>query len=138
MPLVIISGFPCCGKTTFTHRLVESLNAEGISKIKVINEESERIPKFDGYHDTPQEKKTRGALKSAVDHALDAECVVILDSMNYIKVKQDYAIRKLYYSDLVYVAPSFSCTRVFVTNCFAWQRHCGRLIVVYAWRAMTP
>ena len=100
MPLVIISGFPCCGKTTFTHRLVESLKNEGISKVKVINEESERILKFDGYQDTPQEKKTRGALKSAVDHALDAECVVILDSMNYIKVRHDCEIRHATISDL--------------------------------------
>lgn len=82
---MIISGFPCCGKTTFAHRLVEYLKGQGLDKIKLINEESESISKHDGYQDTFNEKKARGALKSAVDHALDTECVVILDSMNYIK-----------------------------------------------------
>ena len=38
-----------------------------------------------GYKEAFEEKKTRGSLKSAVDHVLDAECFVILDSMNYIK-----------------------------------------------------
>ncbi|RHY50649.1 hypothetical protein DYB30_010703 [Aphanomyces astaci] len=35
--------------------------------------------------DSRAEKLTRGSLKSRVDHHLNASCVVILDSLNYIK-----------------------------------------------------
>jgi tRNA uridine 5-carbamoylmethylation protein Kti12 len=85
MPLVIVSGFPSCGKTTFANELAAHLRNNGVHKVKVVNEESENVNKRDGYNDAANEKKTRGALKSAVDHALDTECVVIVDSMNYIK-----------------------------------------------------
>jgi protein KTI12 len=85
MPLIIVSGFPCCGKTTFCFQLEAYLKEQGIAKIVVINEETENIDKRLGYLDAFNEKKTRGALKSAIDHALDAETFVILDSMNYIK-----------------------------------------------------
>lgn len=85
MPLIIVSGFPCSGKTTYCKQLELYLISQGIKKIKIINEESENINKQIGYKDAANEKKTRGALKSAVDHALDVEFFVILDSMNYIK-----------------------------------------------------
>ena len=35
--------------------------------------------------DAAAEKETRGALRAAVDHALDGHTVVVLDSLNYIK-----------------------------------------------------
>ena len=85
MPLIIISGYPCCGKTSYCKRLEAYLKSCGVAKVIIINEESENINKRLGYKEAFDEKKTRGALKSAVDHALDAECFVILDSMNYIK-----------------------------------------------------
>ena len=37
------------------------------------------------YADAQKEKITRGALKTAIDHALTAHTVVIADSLNYIK-----------------------------------------------------
>ena len=85
MPLVIVCGYPCSGKTTFARQLADHLLAHGVGKVKVVNEESECLGKRAGYQDAASEKKTRGALKSAVDHHLDADCVVVLDSMNYIK-----------------------------------------------------
>lgn len=85
MPLIIVSGFPSCGKTTYCIQLASYLKSQGIEKIKIINEESENINRKIGYKDAANEKKTRGALKSAVDHALAVDSFVILDSMNYIK-----------------------------------------------------
>lgn len=85
MPLIIISGFPCCGKTTFSHKLKLYLERKGAKNVVLINEESENINKRIGYREASDEKKTRGSLKSAVDHHLDADTFVILDSMNYIK-----------------------------------------------------
>ena len=85
MPLIIIAGYPCCGKTSFCVKLASYLEAQGVKKVVIINEESENINKRSAYLESFTEKKTRGSLKSAVDHLLDAESFVILDSMNYIK-----------------------------------------------------
>lgn len=85
MPLIIVSGHPCCGKTSYSLLLEAYLKSRGAGRVVIINEESENINKRLGYKEAFDEKKTRGALKSAVDHALDTECFVILDSMNYIK-----------------------------------------------------
>ena len=85
MPLIIISGFPCCGKTTFSKKLKQYLEIKGAKKVVLINEESENVNKRLGYREASNEKKTRGSLKSAVDHHLGPETFVIVDSMNYIK-----------------------------------------------------
>jgi protein KTI12 len=86
MPLVILAGQPCTGKTTFANLLRRHLEGqEEIHKIVVINEENLSIKKFDAYRDSLGEKKARGSIKSAVDHALEHDCVVIVDSLNYIK-----------------------------------------------------
>ena len=85
MPLILLCGNPCTGKTTFAKRLVEYLQEKGLTNVELINEESTNIDKKEGYKTTFREKSTRGALKSAVDHKLNADCYVILDSLNYIK-----------------------------------------------------
>ena len=48
--------------------------------------ESLLISKAVGYSDSAREKVTRASLKSAVERSLTATNVVVLDSMNYIKV----------------------------------------------------
>lgn len=86
MPLVIICGFPCSGKTTFAIRLREYLLEQvGVRSVALVNEESENQSRREGYKNSACEKNTRGLLKSAVDHALSGDCVVICDSLNYIK-----------------------------------------------------
>ena len=45
-----------------------------------------KINKSEGYSNSTQEKLTRAALKSAVERSLASNSIVILDSMNYIKV----------------------------------------------------
>lgn len=85
MPLIILTGFPCCGKTTFAITLENYLMNKQYNRVILVNEESLHISKAVGYANSAAEKKTRGALKSAVDHALNADTVVIIDSLNYIK-----------------------------------------------------
>ncbi|KAJ1564606.1 kti12, chromatin associated [Cladochytrium tenue] len=53
--------------------------------IVIINEESLGLVRAEAYADANEEKKTRGALLSAVERALSKDTVVFLDSMNYIK-----------------------------------------------------
>ena len=86
MPLIIICGNPCSGKTTFTNRLKDYLQStRSIERIIVINEESLNINKQLGYSNSSLEKSTRGSLKSSVDQQLNSETYLIIDSLNYIK-----------------------------------------------------
>jgi protein KTI12 len=85
MPLIIITGKPCTGKTTFANMLVAHLRNEGKPNVELVNEESLLISKKDGYKSSFAEKGTRGALKGATDHKLNADCYVVVDSLNYIK-----------------------------------------------------
>lgn len=88
MPLVIICGYPKSGKTRFAKSLYnyfETKLSGDNKKVILINEESLNINKSEGYKDSNNEKKTRGALKSACNTALNNDCYVIIDSLNYIK-----------------------------------------------------
>jgi len=84
MPLIIISGHPCIGKTTFATELKRYLEETECSVV-LINEESLGISCSTGYSSSFAEKTTRGSIKSAVDHSLSSTAWVIVDSMNYIK-----------------------------------------------------
>lgn len=86
MPLIVIAGKPCSGKTTFAKLLQTYLKQYLVHKtICLINEESENITKYQGYVDSYAEKSTRAALKSRVIHLLTTDTYVIVDSLNYIK-----------------------------------------------------
>lgn len=84
MPLVVICGIPCSGKTHHA-QLLEKHFVESGKKVHLINEESLHITKADGYKDNFSEKNLRAGLKAGVERFLSKDCVVILDSMNYIK-----------------------------------------------------
>lgn len=85
MPLVIISGHPCIGKTRFSQDLKAYLESIHACSVVLINEESLGITPAAGYSSSFTEKSTRGSLKSAVDHNLSSTAWVIVDSLNYIK-----------------------------------------------------
>jgi protein KTI12 len=84
MPLIIISGRPCTGKTTFSNAFKSYLEEKGC-QVDLFNEESLNITKKIGYSNSHKEKEVRGVLKSSVDHSLSPEKYVIIDSLNYIK-----------------------------------------------------
>ena len=77
MPLIILTGMPCVGKTAFAHELAASLSSRVSQPVLIINEENLGIIKSEAYANEFQEKKTRGALRSAVDHALNPETYVM-------------------------------------------------------------
>jgi protein KTI12 len=84
MPLIVIVGGPCSGKTTIAKKLEQYLKDKGKDVI-LINEESLHINKIDSYKDPTSEKILRASLKSEAEKCLDDKTVVILDSLNYIK-----------------------------------------------------
>lgn len=85
MPLVIVCGYPCCGKTRFSTELAAYITSKSTVPVILINEESESISKKRGYIDSAAEKSTRGAIKSVVNNKLSHNTIVIVDTLNYIK-----------------------------------------------------
>ncbi|KAJ3214015.1 hypothetical protein HDU67_002159 [Dinochytrium kinnereticum] len=114
MPLIVMCGLPCSGKTTRAKQLASALEqhiaihnanvallksrppvATGKKpppppityqpKVIIVSEESLLIVRGESYKDAGEEKKVRGALMSAVERYLARDTVVVLDSMNYIK-----------------------------------------------------
>ena len=85
MPLVIVAGKPCTGKTNVANSLVEFLKQNGAKNVELVNEEYLNISKADGYKSSFDEKNTRGSIKSAADHKMNADCFLVVDSLNYIK-----------------------------------------------------
>lgn len=85
MPLIIVTGRPCTGKTTFASQLRDYLVASGKEHVVLLNEESLNLNKIESYQSATKEKVLRGAIKSAADHALTTSTYVIVDSLNYIK-----------------------------------------------------
>ncbi|KAJ3068977.1 kti12, chromatin associated [Podochytrium sp. JEL0797] len=109
MPVIVMCGLPCSGKTRRATEIASLLETEIAaynesltrdpkpaakntpaktpydSKVVVINEEKLRIDRATSYASTAAEKFVRGDLLSAVERELSRDRFVILDSMNYIK-----------------------------------------------------
>jgi protein KTI12 len=88
MPLVMMCGLPCSGKTRRAQQIAAHLSTVPEAQrmpIHVVNEESLNIQRDLAYKDSVSERMARGALKSAVERLLSADSILICDSMNYIK-----------------------------------------------------
>ncbi|XP_068131929.1 protein KTI12 homolog [Hyperolius riggenbachi] len=84
MPLVLLCGFPCSGKSQRALQLKEHLEQSG-RKVCIVGDHSLGVDKNSVYADSRKEKDLRGALRAEVERKLNKEDVVILDSLNYIK-----------------------------------------------------
>ena len=84
MPLIVMCGLPCSGKTTRAKEL-EKFFLEKDLKVHVIGDHCLGIDKNEVYADSRKEKELRGNLKSETQRKVTKEDVVILDSPNYIK-----------------------------------------------------
>ncbi|KAM9311831.1 protein KTI12 homolog [Gastrophryne carolinensis] len=84
MPLVVLCGFPCSGKSRRALELKAHLEQNG-RKVTIIGDHMLDIDKNAVYAESRKEKDLRGALRAEVERNLNKENVVILDSLNYIK-----------------------------------------------------
>ncbi|KAJ1516558.1 hypothetical protein HMI55_001957 [Coelomomyces lativittatus] len=92
MPLIILSGYPCSGKTRRAQQLQTYFESEPfqtmyptkLHSIHLINDASLNISRT-MYLDPNLEKKARAAMLSAVERLLSPTTLVIVDAMNYIK-----------------------------------------------------
>ncbi|CAL1595981.1 unnamed protein product [Knipowitschia caucasica] len=85
MPLVIMCGFPCSGKTKRTEQLRLYLEQNTEKKIRVVGDAALGLDRNTVYADSQKEKEVRGALKAEVERKINKDDIVIFDSLNYIK-----------------------------------------------------
>lgn len=85
MPLIVVCGRPCVGKTSFSRALLDALVSSGARASLVSAEEGGGGSSFCGdrarvFADAPSEKAARAWLRAAVERALtDAQLVVVAD-----------------------------------------------------------
>jgi tRNA uridine 5-carbamoylmethylation protein Kti12 len=84
MPLVVIIGQPCTGKTKFASTLMSYLESKN-HKVLMFNDESLNIDKSSTYNTPTVEKIARGKLKAAIERSLRKDITIIADNLNYIK-----------------------------------------------------
>lgn len=88
MPLVIVSGLPCSGKTWWSKSLLEYLQSNlptGGKTVEVVSEEDYGADRATTYENSNNEKKARGNFISALERKITKDNIVIADGMNYIK-----------------------------------------------------
>ncbi|KAI5742868.1 protein KTI12 homolog isoform X2 [Diaphorina citri] len=90
MPLIVITGYPCSGKTKRSLEIKRYFEDQNIpNKIIHLNDndviKKAGFSKAELYASAQKEKEIRGKLKSEVTRLLNKDNIVILDSMNYIK-----------------------------------------------------
>jgi len=85
MPLLIMCGFPCSGKTRRVEKFTEHVRENTDLQVSVVSDEFTAFDKNTCYSTPSMEKIARGSLKSSVERTLSKDCLVIVDSLNYIK-----------------------------------------------------
>lgn len=83
MPLVILCGYPCSGKSTRAEDIACALRAFG-KQVHIVQDETAGGPEKT-FSSAASEKIARGEMKSGVDRLLQQDVVVIADGANYIK-----------------------------------------------------
>ncbi|KAK8813688.1 hypothetical protein WA556_000262, partial [Blastocystis sp. ATCC 50177/Nand II] len=84
MPLVVICGKPCSGKTTAAEKIASFIKAKG-KDVTIINLESLKMDPKSAYGTAFDEKNTHEVIKTQVSRQLRSDNFVILDTMNFIK-----------------------------------------------------
>lgn len=85
MPLIVMCGFPCSGKTQRSWELKEYFENNTERKVHIVGDGTLGIEKNTVYSDSQSEKNVRGALKAEVERKVNKDDIVIMDSLNYIK-----------------------------------------------------
>lgn len=113
MPLILLTGYPSSGKTTYTNQLVQLLNKKiesepSLSNYKVIVHSDKSLGiEHNDYITSQDERKLRSKITSAVRRDLSKSNIVIVDSLNYIK-----GFRYQLHCEVKNLATSFLCIYV--------------------------
>ncbi|XP_054475995.1 protein KTI12 homolog isoform X1 [Anoplopoma fimbria] len=85
MPLIVMCGYPCSGKTRRAEELKVCFERNTDRKVHVIGDGALGVDKNTVYADSQKEKNVRASLKAEVERKVNKEDIVIFDSLNYIK-----------------------------------------------------
>lgn len=86
MPLIVLCGFPCSGKSARADALQQYLAiAHPDRKVVRLDDSLSGYPRDTIYGDSRVEKEVRSLLKAEVEKALNPSDIVLLDAPNYIK-----------------------------------------------------
>lgn len=87
MPLIVMCGYPCSGKTRRAEelRVYFEQNCEPSRKVHIVGDAALDVDVNTVYADSQKEKNVRASLKAEVERKVNKDDVVILDSLNYIK-----------------------------------------------------
>ncbi|XP_047452871.1 protein KTI12 homolog [Mugil cephalus] len=85
MPLIVMCGYPCSGKTRRAEELKVHFEETTERKVHIVGEDALGVERNTVYADSQKEKNVRASLKAEVERKVNKEDIVILDSLNYIK-----------------------------------------------------
>ncbi|CAK6951049.1 protein KTI12 homolog [Scomber scombrus] len=85
MPLIVMCGYPCSGKTRRAEELKGYFEQKSLRQVHIVGDEALGVEKNSVYADSQKEKNTRAALKAEVERKVNKGDIVIFDSLNYIK-----------------------------------------------------
>ncbi|XP_022610309.1 protein KTI12 homolog [Seriola dumerili] len=85
MPLIVMCGYPCSGKTRRAEELKVYFEQNTERKVHIVGDGALGFEKNSVYADSQKEKNVRAALKAEVERKVNKDDIVILDSLNYIK-----------------------------------------------------
>ncbi|XP_004553229.2 protein KTI12 homolog [Maylandia zebra] len=85
MPLIVMCGYPCSGKSRRAEELKVYFEESTERKVHIVGDGSLGVEKNTVYADSQKEKTVRASLKAEVERKVNKDDIVILDSLNYIK-----------------------------------------------------
>ncbi|XP_035521735.1 protein KTI12 homolog [Morone saxatilis] len=85
MPLIVMCGYPCSGKTRRAEELKLYFEQNTDRKVHIVADGALDVDKNTVYADSQKEKNVRASLKAQVERTVNKDHIVILDSLNYIK-----------------------------------------------------
>ncbi|KAK6110851.1 Chromatin associated protein KTI12 family protein [Brugia pahangi] len=85
MPLVVVCGKPSSGKSTLAKYLCKFTVTRKSRRVEVVSDNINASFTRSIYKNSQEEREHRAVLKSEVQRLLSEDCLVICDSLNYIK-----------------------------------------------------
>uniref|UniRef100_A0A3Q2NRG5 Protein KTI12 homolog n=1 Tax=Fundulus heteroclitus TaxID=8078 RepID=A0A3Q2NRG5_FUNHE len=85
MPLIVMCGYPCSGKTRRADELKAHFEETTGRQVHTVGDGALGLDRNSVYADSQKEKDARASLKAAVERKVNKDNIVILDSLNYIK-----------------------------------------------------
>ncbi|VDM79737.1 unnamed protein product [Strongylus vulgaris] len=84
MPLLLVTGYPSCGKTTIVQRIYDYFGKKGKEVVIVCDDDYPTLSR-DDYGNATKEKELRSYVRSSLQKSLNKDTIVICDALNYIK-----------------------------------------------------